>query len=47
MSLRDQDQDRQQKAETETETKTLKIGLETFITGLYILASLTLGYQLC
>ena len=30
-SLPDQDRDRQQKAETETET--LKIGLETFITG--------------
>ena len=34
-SLPDQDRDRQQKAETETETETetLKIGLETFITG--------------
>ena len=32
-SLQDQDRDRQQKAETEIETETLKIGLETFITG--------------
>ena len=32
--LRDQDRDGHQK--TETETETLKIGLETFITGVYI-----------